>query len=177
MISHQEATPTACRRTSAVRFSETSRLIVVPNLSATPAKPDLWFTQEEMDEFKSSTKRRALVVRHHIARGRIPSANHVLGFEKFLTPELEEEYRVRRRQAAASILTEAPAALEEDDLHRLARASAARTRWARRQARAAGLFLEQDVEDERMLECSVDAAKTMSVEDGGAMDVQVCVPC
>ncbi|KAL7547498.1 hypothetical protein ACHAWF_018340 [Thalassiosira exigua] len=161
-----------------------------PNDSISPRKqrvssdgtePDLWFTQEEVDEFKSSTKGRALVVQHHILRGRIPSADHVLGLEKFLTPVLEEEYRVRRRRAVASVLSKAPAALEENDLRSLARASALSTQWARRQARAAGLFLEQDVEAEReaqsrrSLDCFADA-KVFPVKDGRAVDMQVCVP-
>ena len=79
--------------------------------------------------------------------GVIINAAAILGLEKYLSPELTEEYKDRRSALERAVLEEhrIHRALDIPHVARLAMVSEKYSQWARERARAAALFLEQDV--------------------------------
>ena len=133
-----------------VTFSETSEMVLVTNLAEGHDKHKIWFTQDELDSFKSNMSNYIIMVRLHISKCHAPSASNILGLEKFLTVQLTEEYKFRRGKLAKEIInSQSMPSLLANDMERLARISAENSKWARERARAAALFLEQDQESER----------------------------
>ena len=136
-----------------VRFSETSQLVFVSNISEGLDKHNIWFTQDELDDFKANFTSDILLVRHYISRRHRPSVDVLLGLEKFLTIHLTEEYMKRRCRRTKEVLNEdrlqRNSRLPLIDVDRLARISAESSKWSRERARASALFLEQDQETGR----------------------------
>ena len=133
-----------------VRFSETSQLVVVSNISEGLYKHKLWFTQDELDAFKVNYISDIMLIRNYISRRHAPSTGVLLGLEKFLTIQLTEEYTNQRCRRTNGILHEdrlqRNSRMPHIDVDRLARISAENSKWSRERARAAALFLEQDQE-------------------------------
>eukprot|EP00581_Thalassiosira_minuscula_P019007 CAMPEP_0183724608 /NCGR_PEP_ID=MMETSP0737-20130205/18036_1 /TAXON_ID=385413 /ORGANISM="Thalassiosira miniscula, Strain CCMP1093" /LENGTH=222 /DNA_ID=CAMNT_0025955233 /DNA_START=134 /DNA_END=802 /DNA_ORIENTATION=+ len=140
-------------QTSRVQFSETSELVLVTDLSEGPHKHNLWYTQNQFDNFKTDHVSYIRMVRLHISKRKAPTASGILGMEKFLTPQLTEEYKLRRTKLSTEVLKVArwqrvaARGIPSDELvDMLAKVAAENSRWARERARAAALFLEQDQE-------------------------------
>mmetsp|Transcript_18668 Transcript_18668/g.30575 ORF Transcript_18668/g.30575 Transcript_18668/m.30575 type:complete len:201 (-) Transcript_18668:166-768(-) len=145
----------ATRSNKQVRFSNRSLMAVVENLSLSPHSSDLWYSQEETDLFKAWLSHRVSEVRSqlgdHIAlldeESVTINAAAILGLEKYLSPELTVEYKDRRLALQRAVLEEHRwhRALRIPHAERLAMVSTKHSQWARERARAAALFLEQDV--------------------------------
>ncbi len=112
----------------------------------------------ELDLFKANMTSYVQIVRFHIAQRSVPTASSILGMEKFLTLRLTEEYKIRRGKLTMAVLNEArrqrklaarggPHSVESAD--RLAKVAAENSKRARERARAAALFLEQDLDPEK----------------------------
>lgn len=162
------STNTKQQRRSSVTFSETSQLILVRNLSSdAPDKYDLWCTPDELEAYKRD------VVRLSISKRFTPSASDILGLEKFLTPQLTQEYANRRYIQTKRVLEEARMQdaqgkglpRSNQDIKRLARISAVHSKWARERARAAGLFLAQDQEEEAQQEKALQMQRSQMIVD------------
>ena len=140
-----------------VRFSNKSTVCVFDKSSFTKEQEsNLWYSTEETDRFKAWQAHRVKEVRSQLGdqsallngEGVTINAAAILGLEKYLTPELTTEYKQRRLALQRAVL-------EEHRRHhvmrvphstvRLAIISAKHSQWARERARAAALFLEQDV--------------------------------
>ena len=136
-----------------VTFSDTSEMVLVANLSEGPDKHKLWFTQDELDASKANMTSYIRMVPLHISKRHTPSASTILGLEKYLTPQITAQYKLRRRNLTKEVVTEARLQQMSHIPHayvdRLARLSTENSKWARERARAAALFLEQDQENER----------------------------
>mmetsp|Transcript_35314 Transcript_35314/g.59952 ORF Transcript_35314/g.59952 Transcript_35314/m.59952 type:complete len:219 (-) Transcript_35314:131-787(-) len=142
-------------QTFRVRFSDTSEMVLVTDLSEGPYKRNLWYTQNEFDCFKMDHASYKSMLRLHIAKRSAPTASAILGMEKFLTPQLTNEYRLRRENLSTEVLKMsqwqrvAARGIPSDELiDMLAKVAEKNSRWARERARAAALFLEQDQKDE-----------------------------
>jgi hypothetical protein len=139
-----------------VAFTKTSQMVFVTNLSVGPHKLNLWFTQEEMDLFKSNVAVDINTIRSSISKNRIPSADHIVGLEKFLAPDLTAEYMTRREKLKQEILNEGQwqqrmgCTDDAENAERLRRISAENSKWARERAQAAAKFLEKDQEKGRI---------------------------
>ena len=138
-----------------VRFSNRSTMCVfdVPSLTK-EQESNLWYSTEETDRLKARNSHRVQDVRveAHSAllneEGITISAAAILGLEKYLTPELTAEYKERRFALKRAVLAEHRrhrVMRVPQSTARLAMISAKHSRWARERARAAALFLEQDV--------------------------------
>jgi hypothetical protein len=142
-----------------VRFSNSNRsltaLVVVDNLSLGPEASKLWYSQEEQDLFKAWFSHQAHKVRSQIEEHSALldeelvtiDAAAILGLEKCLSSELTAEYKNRRSALQRAVLEEHrwQRAVQIPHSARLAMISAQNSLWARERARAAALFLEQDV--------------------------------
>ena len=130
-------------------------MAVVENLSLSPQASDLWYSQEETDLFKAWLNHRVSEVRSQLGdhsalldeESVTINAVAILGLEKYLSPELTSEYKDRRSALQKAVLEEHRwhRALQIPHAARLAVVSAKHSQWARERARAAALFLEQDV--------------------------------
>ena len=167
-----------------VRFSELSSMFLIQRLSDCypTAKSDLWFSPDEVDQFKANLPCHIRLVRYHVAKEYELSASDILGLEKFLTLRLTEEYKSRRSELSNEVLKECrgqqqqrrrssvssgTAATSQDDAVKiLARVSARNSQWARERARASALFLEQEQEDERRLSEEGKADERRRSSDG-----------
>lgn len=133
-----------------VAFTEMNQLVVETNLSVGPHKHNIWFTQEEMDLFKSSAVVQINRIRSSVSKRRIQSADHIVGLEKFLAPDLTAEYKTRRDKLKKEILDEARRQQgtgctdNAENAERLKRISAENSEWARERAQEAAKFLEND---------------------------------
>lgn len=121
---------------------------------------NLWYSTEDIDHFKAWQSHRVQDIRWQLqansallleeGSGVTISAAAILGLEKFLTPELTEEYKVRREALQRAVLEEhrrqciMRSSVPQSTV-RLAMISAKHSEWARERARAAALFLEQEV--------------------------------
>ena len=147
-----QASITHSKRITRVRISSTSEMAFIKDLAQSPYKQQLWYTTDELDEFKYNSFFSRTMVRHIVAMGELPSVSAVLGMEKFLTRELTDEYVFRRKKFLRAILNEAKsqnkASRQGDTQHvdRLASIACENSKWARDRARMAALFLDQDVE-------------------------------
>lgn len=168
------STNTKQQRRSSVTFSETSQLILVRNLSSdAPDKYDLWCTPDELEAYKRDVALYRRVVRLSISKRFTPSASDILGLEKFLTPQLTQEYANRRYIQTKRVLEEARMQdaqgkglpRSNQDIKRLARISAVHSKWARERARAAGLFLAQDQEEEAQQEKALQMQRSQMIVD------------
>lgn len=140
------------KKTTRVRFAATSEMAFVMDLAQSPYSQQLWFTEDELDGFKDNSILSKTIVRHIVAMGGLPSANAVVGMEKFLTRELTNEYMLRREEFIQAVLNEAKwqsKAMRQGDpqyMDRLSAIACENSKWAKERARAAALFLQQDVE-------------------------------
>ena len=154
------------QRRPSVTFSETSQLILVRNLSSNAG---LWYTPDELETYKRDMALYRRIVRLSISKRFTPSASDILGLEKFLTPQLTQEYANRRCIHIKRVLEEARMQdahgkglpRSNQDIKRLARMSAAYSKWARERARAAALFLAQDQEEEGRQEKALQRSQVM----------------
>ena len=121
----------------------------------------LWYSEEEIDLMKARHSYQVQDVRSQLEAHRALlneggvtlSAAAILGLEKYLTPELTEEYKVRREALQRAVLEEhrrqccvmMRSSSVPQSTVRLAMISAKHSEWARERARAAALFLEQEV--------------------------------
>ena len=136
-----------------VRFASRITICVFTKLSLVQdLKSNLWYSTEETDRFKVWLAHRVQEVRSQLqddSEGGVTiNAAAILGLEKYLTPELTAAYNDRRLALQRAVL-------EEHRRHsvmrvpqstaRLAMISVKHSQWARERARAAALFLEQDV--------------------------------
>ena len=140
-----------------VRFSNRTTVIVVRRLSLNrELAHKLWYSQEETNLFHVRQSHRVRAVRSQLKslnsaldeEGVIINAAAILGLEKYLSPELTEEYKQRRSALEKAVLEEhrIHRALNiQHDAARLAVVSEKYSQWARERARTAALFLEQDV--------------------------------
>jgi hypothetical protein len=116
---------------------------------------NLWYTQEETDLFKAWLSHQVHKVRSHLEESSAlldeelitVDAAAILGLEKYLSCELTAEYKNRRLLLQRAVLEEHrwQSAVQIPHPARLALISAKHSRWARERARAAALFLDQDV--------------------------------
>ena len=120
---------------------------------------NLWYSEDEIEFFKASFFGRVREVRSQLRQnsalideGCITiNAAAILGLEKHLSSELTAEYTKRRDALHKAVLAEhrqQRAMLIPHATARLATVSAQHSRWARERARAAAVFLEQDVMQE-----------------------------
>ena len=72
-----------------VRFSETSQLVILPNLEHEFAGP-MWYCEDEMDSFKQSVRQSVAKIRTAFSRGDPNDIRtcEILGLEKHLTLEV-----------------------------------------------------------------------------------------
>ena len=142
-----------------VRFNELSEMVLVDDLRRSEYKNELWFSKQELDEVKQSTRR---LIFHLVTRAEAHGcqASHVLGFEKFLSIDLMHEFKIRRQTLFREVLSQAhrqclPSSMDERSklivqLHhadKLARLSEIHSKWARCKARLSALVLELDQEN------------------------------
>ena len=173
-----------------VRFSNRTTVIVVEKLSINKEQASkLWYTQEETDLFKVRHSHRVCAVRSQLQdlsavlneEGVTINAAAILGLEKYLSPELTAEYKDRRFALERAVLEEhrLHRALHIPHALRLAVVSAKHSQWARERARAAALFLEQDVmEDLKEMNLKVTAPRRCSFEANATEVEEVCKgPC
>lgn len=145
-----------------VRFNDMSEMVLVDDLRRSEYKNELWFTKQELVDIKQSTRR---LIFHLVTRaeGHGGQASHVLGFEKFLSPDLTQEYKIRRQTLFLEVLSEhhrqyIPSSMDERSkvivsMHhadKLARLSEMHSNWARVKARLSALVLELDQENATM---------------------------
>ena len=136
-------------------------------------KYDLWCTPDELEAYKRDVVLYRRVVRLSISKRFTPSASDILGLEKFLTPQLTQEYANRRYIQTKRVLEEARMQdarckglpRSNQDVKRLARISAVHSKWARERARAAGLFLAQDQEEEARQEKALQMQRSQMIVD------------
>ena len=154
-----KATSTGSNKNKQVRFSNRSIMAVVDRLSLNQRQASkLWYSGEDIDLFKMSLSLDVREVRSHLNRALLGedeqvltiNAVAILGLEKYLTRELSAEYKIRRNALQKAVLEEhrchrALKVPHEHEARRLAKVSLIHSQWARERARAAGLFLEQDV--------------------------------
>ena len=127
----------------------------VDNLSLSVDASKLWYSHEETDLFKAWLSHQVEKVRSQIEEHSelldeelvTVDAAAILGLEKYLSSELTAEYKIRRRALKRAVLEEYrwQSAVKIPHTSRLAKISAENSRWARERARAAALFLDQDV--------------------------------
>ncbi len=133
-------------------------MAIVDNLSlSNEQKTKLWFSEEENDLFKACLHHRIREVRLQLTdhrafideQGNTINAAAILGLERYLSPELTEEYRGRRLALERAVLEEHRRHRASQIPHsaRLALISAQNSLWARERARAHALYLEQDVKE------------------------------
>ena len=131
-------------------------MAIVDNLSLSREQTtNLWYSEGETDLFKAWFSHRVREVRSQLAdhcviideEGVTINAAAILGLEKHLKPQLTAEYRDRRLALRRAVLAEQRWHHASQIPHsaRLAMVSAQHSQWARERARAAALFLEQDV--------------------------------
>ncbi len=134
-------------------------MFIVDNLSLSKElKTKLWYSDEETDLFKAWFYHRVREVRSQLKdhsafinqEGVSINAAAILGLERYLNPKLTAEYRDRRLALQGAVLAEQRwhQASQAPHSARLAMVSAQHSEWARERARAAGLFLEQDVKQD-----------------------------
>lgn len=174
------------RRQRSVTFSETSQMILIPDLSnlSSNCRDKLWCSPDELYASKANLLFCKRAVQRSISKRETPSASCILGIEKFLTVQLTIEYVNRRDKLRKSVLDEAQwqekrrrmyrrsssshaAAnlIDDDDVDTLAQISSDHSRWARERARAAALFLQQDQEQEAQLyQQAVDACQDFMLQ-------------
>ena len=116
----------------------------------------LWHSREEVDLFKAWLPLRVRDVRSQLKVDHSAlldkelvtiDAAAILGLEKYLGPEITNEYKIRQLALRRAVLEEhrCHPALDIAHTARLAKISAVHSQWARERARAAALFLEYDV--------------------------------
>ncbi len=128
---------------------------LVEDLSLRDDASDLWYTQEETDLFKAWLSHQVHNVRSHLEENSAlldeelisVDAAAILGLEKYLSCELTAEYKNRRLLLKRAVLEEHrwQCTVQIPHPERLAMIAAKNSRWARERARAAALFLDQDV--------------------------------
>ena len=140
-----------------VRFSNRSLMSLVDNLSLSPEASRLWYSPEETDIFKAWLSHQVHKVRSQLEEHNAHldedeelvtiDAAAILGLEKYLSSELTAEYKNRRRALQRAVLEEHwwQRAVQVPNPTRLAMISSKNSLWVRERARAAALFLEQDV--------------------------------
>ena len=155
---------------------------------------NLWYSEDEIEFFKASFFGRVREVRSQLRQnsalideGCITiNAAAILGLEKHLTHELTAEYMKRRdalqwavaaehRQHHAMLIPRATATA------RLATVSAQHSQWARERARAAAVFLEQDVMQD-MKDMNLQAKTPLRcsmprLNEAGAVEEGALHPC
>ena len=171
-----------------MRISNRTTIAVVDRLSLNQEQASkLWYSREDIDLFKMSLSLDVHEVRSQLEDNAALLDNEdeelvsinaaaILGLEKYLTRELSEEYKIRRNALQRAVLEEhrchralrVPHEHErEHELRRLAKVSLVHSQWARERARAAGLFLEQDVNQD-LNEMNLQAAAAQ--EDGSSQE-------
>ena len=135
-------------------------MCVFDNLSLSREQASkLWYSKEEINLFEAWFSHRVLQVRSQLGHysdlldkgGITINAAAILGLEKHLSPELTAEYKGRRVALQTAVLAEhrlhraIAMHIHPHSTARLAAVSAQHSRWARERARAAAVFLEQDV--------------------------------
>jgi len=135
--------PTSMKR---VHFSDKSTLIIVEDLSIGHEASKLWYSPEDIDLFKEYLSFSVHIV-HSCMKEQSIAHLDILGLEKYLSPQLTDEFMNRRNALKQSVLEEHrwQRATNIPHITRLAILSARKSRWAREKARAAALFLEEDV--------------------------------
>ena len=131
-------------------------MCLIENLSLREDASNLWYTKEETDLFKAWLSPQVHNVRSYLEEKNSAlldeelitvDAAAILGLEKYLSTELTVEYKNRRLLLKRAVLEEDrwQRSVQIPHPERLAFISAKNSRWARERARAAALFLEQDV--------------------------------
>ena len=135
-------------------------MCLIKNLSLSREQASkLWYSDDEIEVFKARFSRRVREVRSQLRQnsalldkgGVTINAAAILGFEKHLSSELTAEYKDRRdalHKAVSAELQQHRSMRTSHATERLATVSAQYSRWARERARAAAVFLEQDVMQE-----------------------------
>ena len=135
-------------------------MCLIKNLSLSKEQASkLWYSEDEIEFFKARFFGRVREVRSQLRqnsalldKGDVTiNAAAILGLEKHLSPELTAEYKKRRDALHRAVLAEHQqhrAMRTSHATERLATVSAQYSRWARERARAAAVFLEQDVMQE-----------------------------
>ena len=164
------------------RFSNRSIIAVVDRLSLCQEQASkLWYSKEDINLFKMSLSLDVHEVRSHLDGALLGedeelvsiNAAAILGLEKYLTHELSAEYKIRRNALQRAVLEEhrchrALKVAHEHRSRRLAKVSLVHSQWARERARAAALFLEQDVNQD---------LKEMNMNLQAAAQEEAAAPC
>ena len=155
MIIKMETTTNDNTTKKQVRFSNRNLMALVDNLSLGPEASTLWYSHEETDLFKAWLSHQVHKVRSQLGEHSALldeelvtiNAAAILGLEKYLSSELTAEYKNRRSALQRAVLEEHrwQRTVQIPHSARLAMISAQNSLWARERARAAALFLEQDV--------------------------------
>ena len=114
-------------------------------------KNELWYSHVELDIFRSWAERCVQKVRtaSQQSQGLLDAAD-IIGLERHLSFNLNTEFKLRHKAVVTSVLDEQrrQRILRTSNHERLARKCQENSRWARENARAAGLFLERDLDDD-----------------------------
>ncbi len=156
-------------------------MIIVDDLSlSNEQKTNLWYSEEENDLFKASLHQHIREVHSQLTdhrafideQGNSINAAAILGLERYLSPELTAEYRERRLALERAVLEEHRWHRASQIPHsaRLALVSAQNSLWARERARAAALYLEQDVQEMDLQTTSCSRRCSMSNLNGASAD-------
>ena len=149
---------TSIRSKKQVRFSSKSIMCLFDKPSLSQEQESiLWYSEDETDLMKARHSYQVQDVRSQLEAHRallneggvtLISAAAILGLEKYLSPELTAAYKDRRVALQRAVLAEHRrhrVMRIPRSAARLAVISAKHSQWARERARAAALFLEQDV--------------------------------
>ena len=171
-----------------VRFSNKSTMCLFDKLSLSQEQESiLWYSEEETDLMKARHSYQVQDVRSQLEAHRALiiineggvtfSVAAILGLEKYLSPELTAAYKDRRVALQRAVLGEHRrhrVMRIPRSAARLAVISAKHSLWARERARAAALFLEQDVLrdlEESNLQATVPRRSSMThFEDDDAQE-------
>ena len=158
-------------------------MIIVDDLSlSNEQKTKRWYSERENDLFKACLHQHIREVHSKLTnhrafifideQGNTINAAAILGLERYLSPELTAEYRERRLALERAVLEEHRWHRASQIPHsaRLALVSAQNSLWARERARAAALYLEQDVQEMDLQTTSCSRRCSMSNLNGASAD-------
>ncbi len=116
-------------------------------------KNELHYSQVDLQIFQAWAVKCIKKVRTVPQQQELLGAADIIGLERHLSPLLNNEYKLRQKAVVHSVLDEQrrQRILRTCNIQRISRISQDKSRWARENARASGLFLERDMEDDNIL--------------------------
>lgn len=145
-----------------VRFSDAVDVEIFYVDRSQASKKKLWYSQMDVDIFQAWAERCVQKLRsasqNYCSRMRgnrhhehvLLHGSDIIGLEKYSNMDLSTEYKLRHKAVVKAVLDEQrrQKVIRHHNIDRLARAALDKSRWARDNARSAGLFLERDMDDE-----------------------------